>query len=189
MATDKNAWITTYSGKKFYPLSPRVEDVDITDIAHSLSLKCRFAGHCKTFYSVAEHSVWVSYLLPDNLKMAGLLHDAAEAYYADIPRPIKRANPLFSEIEDGIMRVIAEKYTIDWPMDEQVKHADNIMLATEVISIMHPWEGFFESPLAKLAQDRLIIPMSPEEAENEFKRRFEQLQCIHCPYKVERKNA
>ena len=53
-------WIQTYSGKKFYPLDPRPEDIDIRDIAHALSLNCRFNGHCRCFYSVAEHSVGVS---------------------------------------------------------------------------------------------------------------------------------
>jgi len=82
-------FITTYTGKKFHYLNPSLGEVDIIDIAHHLSLKCRFIGACKQFYSVAEHCVRVSYILSPELQLSGLLHDATEAYIPDIPRPIK----------------------------------------------------------------------------------------------------
>lgn len=53
-----SARIQTWSGVAFEPLNPRVEDVRVEDIAHSLSLICRFNGHCARHYSVAEHSLW-----------------------------------------------------------------------------------------------------------------------------------
>ena len=83
-------WIQTMSGVIFYPLDPRPEEIRIEDIAHALSHQCRFAGHCREFYSVAEHSVRVSRELPQEFMLWGLLHDASEAYLVDLPRPIKR---------------------------------------------------------------------------------------------------
>ena len=91
MAARKGDWIQTFTGRAFYVLDPRPEDVDIEDIAHALSMQCRFAGHCREFYSVAQHSVTASWLVPPEDALWGLLHDAAEAYVVDLPRPIKRA--------------------------------------------------------------------------------------------------
>ena len=62
-------WIQTFTGKKFSPLEPRREDIDILDIAHSRSMQCRFNGHCRQFYSVAEHSVRVARILPKGKQM------------------------------------------------------------------------------------------------------------------------
>ena len=82
-------WIETYTGKKVYPLRPDEETLCVEDIAHALALTCRFGGHCSEFYSVAQHSCLVSDLCPDGLKLAGLMHDAAEAYLGDVVSPIK----------------------------------------------------------------------------------------------------
>src|SRR5580704_9362466 len=85
----KDRYLSTYTGKKFYPYDPRPEQICIEDIAHGLSMLCRFAGQCRFFFSVAEHSIAVAHLLPANLKLFGLLHDVSEAYLADLPRPVK----------------------------------------------------------------------------------------------------
>ena len=89
----KDRYLSTYTGKKFYPYDPRPEQICIEDIAHGLSMLCRFAGQCRFFFSVAEHSIAVAHLLPANLKLFGLLHDASEAYLADLPRPVKAGLP------------------------------------------------------------------------------------------------
>lgn len=115
-------WMQTYSGRQFFPLDPRPEDICITDIAHALSMTCRYAGHCQRFYSIAEHSVLMfryglvkskttsDVLLHDNLELAAvvaLFHDAAEAYTGDLPRAVKQAvkdswRPMEHKIEDAI---------------------------------------------------------------------------------------
>ncbi len=83
-------WIQTYTCKKLYPLSPRMEDICIEDIAHSLSMLCRFTGHCKRFYSVAEHSILVSYFCDPADRRHALLHDGSEYGLTDLPTPLKR---------------------------------------------------------------------------------------------------
>jgi len=81
-------WITTYTGKRFHYLDPQPEEIDIVDIAHALSLTCRFGGHCKEFYSVAEHSIRVAEIVPKEFQLLALLHDAGEAYTGDVQSPI-----------------------------------------------------------------------------------------------------
>lgn len=135
-------WIQTYKGLAFWPLDPRPEEIDIVDIAHSLSLKTRFNGQCKTFYSVADHSLnvctWLEVRYPNEPKLylAGLLHDASEAYLPDVPKPIKPLLTNFREIEDGILKVIFNKFDLKWEMDSRVKEADQVMLATEAEELM-----------------------------------------------------
>jgi 5'-deoxynucleotidase YfbR-like HD superfamily hydrolase len=100
------------------------KDIFIKDIAHALSLQCRFSGHIQTFYSVAEHSLRVAELVPDKFKLAALLHDASEAYIVDIPAPIKPNLPSYKTLEDCVMHEIAKKYKFNYPLDYPVKKAD-----------------------------------------------------------------
>src|SRR6266496_1501995 len=94
--TTKGGAIMTYSGELITPLNPDPDDIQIEDIAHALSNQCRFSGHCKQFYSVAEHSCRVSDLCSYEHQLGGLLHDGTEAYLSDIARPIKQ-QPGFGE--------------------------------------------------------------------------------------------
>lgn len=136
-------WIQTFTGKQFYPLDPRPDELDIIDIAHALSLKCRYAGHCRDFYSVAQHSVLVSENVPPQDALWGLLHDAAEAYLSDIPRPIKASLIGFNEMEERVMRSVAERYGLPWPEPPWVGRADLTLLHTERRDLMAtppiPW--------------------------------------------------
>jgi 5'-deoxynucleotidase YfbR-like HD superfamily hydrolase len=140
-------WFHTYTGRKFYVFDPRPEDVDIVDIAHSLSLTCRFNGHTKEFYSVAQHSIHVCNVFNRLAKAEGLedsneahlcalLHDATEAYVGDLIRPIKLGIPEFKRIEESIWKCILERFdlTLEWTRTKTpvlVKKADIILLATE----------------------------------------------------------
>lgn len=160
-------WIQTYTGKKFYFSDPRVDQINLVDIAHGLSLQCRFAGQCDVFYSVAEHCVrMVNWRLPGDAKIQ-LLHDAAEAYLSDIPTPIKRILPEFQALEDSILKAIFYKYGLNILDLETIKEADKIMCATEQRDIMKPpldkWEGDYPEPYPVK-----IIPWTSQKAEHQF---------------------
>jgi hypothetical protein len=137
-------WILTFTGKKFDLLDPQVEQICIEDIAHALSNQCRFAGHTKHFYSVAQHSI----ILAENvvkqneinpaLQLRALLHDAAEAYMNDIPAPMKWIlGERLKVIEDGIQAKIHEAL-IPKLVDgyDRIKKADLQMLALEKINLL-----------------------------------------------------
>lgn len=104
---------------------------DIHDIAHGLSNVCRYAGQVPTFYSVAQHSVLVSYHVPREHALAGLLHDATEAYMCDIPKPLKRLLPEYKKIEDRMQREIFRQFGLDPEMPEAVHHSDLVLLGGE----------------------------------------------------------
>jgi len=160
-------WFQTYSGKMFWPLDPHPEEVDIGDIAHSLALQCRFNGHVKVFYSVAQHSVLVASILPDRFKLWGLMHDAAEAYVGDMVRPLKLHQPDFREAEARVMAVIVAKYGLS-PSTEpsEVKQADNVLLMTERRDLLAPPPQAW-TPRAEPLQ-QTITAWSPNVAEATF---------------------
>ncbi len=116
--------ISTYTGKSIDFKDPTQDDIDIVDIAHSLSMLCRWNGHGTKFYSVAEHSVLVSYMVPHGLALQALLHDAAEAYLGDLITPVKDCFPEFKEIEDNFLGVILAKFGQMMELYSAVKDAD-----------------------------------------------------------------
>lgn len=130
---DDSNYITTVSGKRINLAAPTVDDIVITDIAHALGNICRFNGQIKRFYSVAQHSMYVAQLCPPEQKLAGLLHDAAEAYLCDIPTPIKRVlGAAYRELEERFAAVIGQKFGVDLVnLHESVKLADRMMLVSE----------------------------------------------------------
>jgi 5'-deoxynucleotidase YfbR-like HD superfamily hydrolase len=137
----RGGWIQTFTGGRYWPLDPRPTDVCLEDIAHHLSMLCRFVGACTRFYSVAEHSVHVSRLMPPRLALRGLLHDAAEAYCNDIARPVKRDLVGYAEIEGLNEAVIFERFGLPGvgPEDQRaLKAADNAMLVAEQHWVMAP---------------------------------------------------
>lgn len=182
-ANRKGDWCQTYRGGLFWPLDPRADEVDPLDIAHALSLMCRFNGHCLRFYSVAEHSVRVSeetakYVGGQQdrwVQLAGLLHDAAEAYVADIVRPLKRFLPGYGEIENRVQAAVWQRFGV--PVDAQVssvvKKCDNILLATEARDLMAPPPVAWH--LDEKPSKRTIRPWSPAEAEHSFLARLAEL--------------
>lgn len=131
--------IKTVTGKLINPLELRVEDVDITDIAHGLAMACRFNGHTKAHYSVAEHSVHVASRLPKHLKLEGLLHDADEAYLVDLPKPLKVLPQFaaFVEAEHHVMSVIRKKFNLSLDEPEEVKRQDKLMCLIEKKALMN----------------------------------------------------
>jgi|SRR6185503_15857369 len=124
--------IRTYSGIYMNVFEPTLDMICIEDIAHSLSMQCRFGGHLPYFYSVGRHSLNCMYLIDyEGLKLEALLHDASEAYLLDIPRPIKNNLSNYKEIENRLMTLIFEKFGLVYPIHEQVKKVDEEMLQME----------------------------------------------------------
>lgn len=136
--------IRTFTGIYINVFEPTPEMICIEDIAHALSMQCRFGGHLPYFYSVAQHSASCCALASPAHKLAALLHDASEAYLLDIPRPIKKRLANYKEIEDGLMKVIAAKYGFEYPLHDQVKKIDELMLQLEWDEVMLGKNSYFE---------------------------------------------
>jgi hypothetical protein len=128
----------TITGRAFYPLDPRVDNVDPVDIAHALAMLCRYGGHVSSFYSVAEHCVLMSLAVSPENALWALLHDATEAYMGDLIRPLKRALPAYAEAEDRLMVVICERFGLGPVCPAEVKEADNRILRDERDALKSP---------------------------------------------------
>jgi uncharacterized protein len=168
-------------------LSGRMVDVerfefsnfDPSDLAKSLSKVCRFNGHLKQFYSVAEHAVYVADLCHGagvQAEFWGLLHDAAEAYIGDITRPVKRMIPGIEELELKILQVIGKAVGLPWPIPQCVWDADDRMLATEAVQLMNV--SAEEFPIIRQVEqvNRELWCRGPHDAETVFMNRFISLQ-------------
>lgn len=147
------SWIITRSGRKFDLANPTADMVDPADIAHSLSMQCRFNGHTSSFYSVAQHSYLVADLVPVEDQLAALLHDATEAYVGDLVRPLKEGMRewahchglacTYEVTEQRVWEAICERFDLSPVLPPSVKHADLVALATEKRDLMpahaEPW--------------------------------------------------
>lgn len=129
--TNEPGIIRTVSGKFINILNPQPDDICIEDIAHALSHLCRFGGHTPKFFSVAEHCICCMHKVEAKHKFAALMHDASEAYLIDLPSPIKRVMPDYLDIEDMLMKVIAEKFGFEYPLAVDVLRADRLCLEME----------------------------------------------------------
>jgi hypothetical protein len=173
-------WIQTRTGKKFYPFAPRPEDIDIEDIAHALSMLCRYAGHTSQFYSVAEHSVHVAEALvlagqPKHVVAAGLMHDATEAYLVDLPRPVKNGLPGYKDAEVRLAAVIAEKFGLPPVAPPIVKEFDTRILRNEAEALLGPGvDGWWES-LERLEGVTIYEAMPPVWAKFQFMNWFRRV--------------
>ncbi|MGH8433687.1 MAG: phosphohydrolase [Pseudomonas sp.] len=170
-------WILTRSGKAMDLFAPTAVMIDPSDIAHSLGMQCRFNGHTTSFYSVAQHCCIVADLVPAEMQLPALLHDATEAYVGDLVRPLKQHESLaaYSEIEYGIWIAICDRFDIDYSLPKAVHRADLVALATERRDLMptHPaeWEclqGIDPMPAT-------IWPQTPGEASIHYFNRLLQL--------------
>jgi hypothetical protein len=172
------AWKQTYTGGVFLLDDPQPEQVRLADVAHSLALTCRFGGHCREFYSVAQHSVLMaraSVGTPE-LALAVLLHDAAEAYTGDLVAPVKRRfeTEAWRSFEDRIDWAVGSALggpPYDWVStvrSNHVKDLDRRMLAAEARLLMvwpPPWKWGIEGVESLVSE---IAPWGPELAEREF---------------------
>lgn len=186
MKTEKRNgyWLQTYSGGRFWPFDPKPEDVDIEDIAHSLSLTCRFNGHTEFFYSVAQHSLYVVHYLETEghsalWQLRGLLHDASEAYLGDITTPIKATIPIIKKHEENLLRCIWKSFGIyeqgilsghDYSI---IKKADLALLWAEKRDVIKPNIEWWSEEVEPW--DNKIFKMGWSDAKLLFLRRFYQL--------------
>lgn len=175
-APRKGDWCQTYSGRMSWPMDPRPGDFHVYDIAHALATTNRFGGHARRPYSIAQHSLFVSRIVPPELALVGLLHDAAEAFCGDMTSPLKRSMPEFREAEKRIARAIGEQLGLGIQLvslPAEVKHADLAALATEARDLMRkppmPWNLGVEP-----RTDRLV-PLSWSVTKAQFLCRFFEL--------------
>lgn len=196
-----DAWIKTFTGREFHFMKPVESEVDIMDIAVATSREGRFAGHCWSFYSVAQHCVYVSErmekilidldkthkdtfkkTLPDStlakFALCGLLHDASEAYIKDMPSPVKVHLDNYSTIESAIQDVIMSKFGVleEWkdPDIQAIIHTvDKAVMATEVRDLIkHKVVWSMPEPAY---EDLEIETVAPDTACVQFLYRFHTL--------------
>ena len=172
----KGDWIQTYLGVQFYPLDPLTSEIRLLDIGHALSNICRFTGHCKSFYSVAQHCVLVSQNVPPEHAAWGLLHDAAEAYVSDMSRPLKRHSELgkqFSMVERTLMLAICDRFGLSHDEPACVKRADDTLLMTEKRDLM-PGSPAKWLESAEPLPERIVC-WTPEWSRHQFMKRAVEL--------------
>jgi len=177
----ENGWIETYTGKAFYLREPDLDSICIEDIAHSFENQCRYNGHVKRFYCVAEHSsILAAYVFNQTqggkrISRTMLLHDAAEAYIGDLPRPLKRMLPEFVEIERRIFKAIAEKFDIFEELPPYIKELDSRILVDERKSCMNPSSNVWGTD-SLVPLNYAIASLPPDDAEKVFLQVFSMVQ-------------
>lgn len=168
-------WMQTYTGRAFYPLDPRPEDVDPADIAHALSMICRYGGHVRQFYSVAEHCVLLSDAVAPENALWALLHDATEAYVGDMIRPLKVSMPAYKAVEDCVMVAICYRFGLPTTCPAEVKRADLRIMRDERDALMsaapQPWGSLDDVPA--LGVD--VEGWAPDDAERRYLNRLREL--------------
>lgn len=190
----ERGWMQTFSGRKFYPLDPQRDDVELADVAHGLAMTCRYGGQCKRFYSVAEHCVVVSEYVERVARERGwsdeavravareaLFHDSAEAYIGDMIRPLKHQPEMseFRKAEASIEVAIFAKFAIASTdsTHELVKEIDNRVLIDEISQLMPDAGMYLETPLIKTitALGAQLACLDPATAEATFMLRYKEL--------------
>jgi 5'-deoxynucleotidase YfbR-like HD superfamily hydrolase len=174
MKDNTDSWIRTYTGGRAYFFEPENSIIEIQDIAHALSLLCRFNGATEKFYSISQHCCIIANQIYDEtndpyLAFSGLMHDAQEAFVSDIPSPFKRRFPEFVEAEKRFEIWLAQKfgYALDLPI---VKKHDLKCLATEMRDLMRVSD---HKAIIHAPYSFKITPESPEKAKQEFLFEFE----------------
>lgn len=188
-----DGWTETFTGKRFFFENPTPGMVDVADIAHSLALLCRYGGHCRVFYSVAEHSWLLADWYLDSVApgyavgrsvptaeqaetaFALLMHDASEAYLIDVPRPVKARLPDYKRLEAPIEAAIAGRFRMEYPHPRVVREADGRIIVDERAQVMsrsgNDWAIGGLEPLGVS-----LRAWSPGVAEFQFKDMFRYLQ-------------
>jgi len=174
----KTGWIKGYSGNKFHIFNPKVSDVNIYDIAHSLARLCRFNGTVDCdIYSVAQHSVIVSHIDKHLFPLEKLLHDGTESVVGDVVRPLKIWLDDFPVYEEKVDRVIARAFKLSRTKKclAEVKRADNIALVTEARDLLTSTDALSDYCPDVQPLPWKIKPWGVKKSEREFLKRFFEL--------------
>ena len=189
MATNNNTWIQTHTGLALDLIEPTPDMISILDIASGLAGKSRFSGQMRErywFYTVAEHCILVSNHVPEEYAMWGLLHDAAEAYIGDIPRPARSLLTGFDEMEERIMRAVRTKFDMEGYMPREVKEVDDAALMSERSLLMaeppKSWGDYLENDVVPLdiGKGDICLYSTKELASHAFLNRFYEI--LHARY-------
>ena len=160
-------------------LNPDPKRIRIQDVAHALAFLCRFNGHVRFHYSVAQHSLLVATLVAERhgprFALTALMHDAPEAFLGDLISPLKALLPDFKRIEEGLARTMAGKFGLVFPEPPEVKAADLAILAAERDQVIAPTDRTAWRELPPAPSGLVIRPMTPEQARNDFLSEFKRL--------------
>lgn len=174
-------FLSTFGGGKLYPLGPNPADINIEDIAHSLSNLCRYNGHTSEFWSVAAHSIEICKRLLEreyslDMAFAGLMHDASEAYLQDIPRPIKPLVLGYAQWEENLEYTIANKFKMIYPYPSPI-HQFDMGLALDEIANFFPEgsEAWKRAGIERRDLHPVLRPKSPLHGKTEFLKLFRYL--------------
>lgn len=165
--------ISTRDGQFFDYNNPSAYRFDIEVIAHALSNLCRYGGHSDRFYSVAEHSVLVSRVVPPELALCGLLHDASEAFVGDMPSPLKAMCQSYRTIEGKVQEAIARYYSLPYPFPSEVHLADKMLYKAEREQIVPIPDLVWHTDI--LAANVEIRGLKPGMAKTHFIARYREL--------------
>ena len=172
---DRGPFISTYSGALFFVNEMNVKDIPILDIANALSLNCRFNGHIDRFYSVAEHCVLVSNLVSEENALYGLLHDYAEAFVSDVPRPFKASITGHDTFEAAVMANVCELYGLPLELPDDVAYIDRHICAAEATVLaksVPDWVQYYD---ISVVPPHDIKGLQPRQARAAFMTRFNDL--------------
>jgi hypothetical protein len=168
--------------------NPQAEVMTPEVIARALSRICRFTGHTSRFYSVAEHSYRMSYLVPPAFALEALMHDAAEAFVGDMAKPLKNQLWAYTAYEEGIWAELSERYQLPLELSPEIKHADLVMLKWEKRDLMPATNEQWPILAGIEMPDETIENLGPEpdlDWEREWLCRFEELS-LHLASPAER---
>ena len=170
-----NSEIMMYSGRLVDPFDLQPDDFDIADIARALSMQCRYSGHVKFFYSVAQHSWLLSYLVPVELRRAALLHDVCEAFCSDVPNPVKRLMPQFTMLEDTIIERAFARFGLSLAEYDMLRPYDIAICIPEMESLLGRVDPWLLENFDRPAKQVFIEPMAPLKSRDLFLERFREL--------------
>lgn len=178
------SFITTYTGKHVNPFKLDLQDIDIRDIAHALSLTCRGNGHVKHFFSVGQHCINCALEAKargysDRIILGALLHDASECYISDIPSPLKDSFPEIKRAEDKILDTVMVRFLGTGLLEQEkrmIKIIDRAMLKADLYYLLGDGKPVFAGEYKRKLDYR---ERPPEDVEKEYLSLFRTYKAKH----------